>query len=200
MTRREVAALCCRMVALFFLAWGVTQLVLVLPALGSAILGVASGRYGVVEGIFTPKVTMYGTLSCSLLLVAMGISWKAEAISHLMAADDPAPVTGPEFSAAALMPVACAGVGMFAITSAMPNFLRVMTAVVFTDSTLREYWDDDDWRTSLISDGLLFAWGIWLTFGSRGLIRLILWARSAKPDHAPDAEQALPSPPPTSAG
>jgi len=109
----------------------------------------------------------------------MVLWWNAEAISRWMAPEDSAPVTGPELSAEALMPVASMGVGLFAVTRAVPTFFRFATSVALTETTLGDFWNDDSWRVSLASDALLMAWGVWLVFGNRGLVRIVKWARTA---------------------
>jgi hypothetical protein len=108
----------------------------------------------------------------------MALAWKAEWFSGWMASDDPTPVTGPEMSAEALMPVACAGVGLFAITRALPTFSRFIFLLLVGDTSLDAMWTAD-WKASLISEGLLLAWGLWLLTGNRGLVRLLVWARTA---------------------
>jgi hypothetical protein len=175
MTRREIAALCCRIVALIVLAWALTYLVEVIPALNLALAN--SGRYGAGPSYFA-AVTSLGMLGSILLLFAMGLWWNAEAISQWMGPEDPEPVTGPELSAEALMPVASMGVGLFAITRAAPTFFRLVTSVALTPTTLGDSWNND-WKVALASDALLMAWGVWLVLGSRGLVRIVKWARTA---------------------
>jgi hypothetical protein len=36
----------------------------------------------------------------------------------------------------------------------------------------------DDWKVSLLTDTLLAAWGLWLMLGNRGLVRVLMRARS----------------------
>ena len=97
-----------------------------------------------------------------------------------MASDDPSPVTGPELSAEALMPVACTGVGLFAVTRALPTFFRFIAALASGETTPGEVWADVEWKVSLGADALLMAWGLWLVLGGRGLVRIVAWARSAR--------------------
>jgi hypothetical protein len=175
MTRREIAALCCRIVALIVLAWALTYLVQVIPALNSALAN--TGR-GAGPGYFS-AVMGYGMLGCTLLLFAMTLWWNADAISRWMAPEDSVPVTGPELSADALMSVASLGVGLFAITRAAPTFFRFATSVALTQTSLDDFWRDDEWKVALASDALLTAWGAWLIFGNRGLVRIVKWARIA---------------------
>jgi len=180
MTRREIAALCCRVVALIVLAWGIMYLVIAIQAIIAALAGTNSGRYGSEAGLFSGEVKYYGTFGCALLLYSMALTWKAPLFSAWMASDDSTPVTRPELSAEALMPVACAGVGLYAITRALPTFTRAVVLMLSTDTTLDGILGDDDWKVSLLADGLLAAWGLWLMLGNRGLVRLLMWARSAR--------------------
>ena len=191
MTRREIAALCCRTIALIVLAWALMYLVEVIPALSSALAN--TDRYGASPNYFA-AVTSYGMLGSMLLLFAMLLWWNAEAISRWMAPEDPAPVTGPELSAEALMPVASVGVGLFAITRALPTFFRFLSTIMLTPSTLSEILSDGEWKASLAADALLMAWGVWLIFGNRGLVRILKWARTAGKDFSP-ATSNYPSPP-----
>jgi hypothetical protein len=190
MTRRDIAALCCRIVALIVLAWALMYLVEVIPALSSALAN--KGGYGAGPNYFA-AVTGYGMLGCILLLFTMALWWNAEAISRWMAPEDPSPVTGPEMSSEALMPVACTGVGLYAVTRALPTFFRFFTTLLFTPSSLDDILGDSEWKTSLVAEALLMAWGIWLIFGSRGLIRMARWARTAGKDLPPGSPG---SPPP----
>jgi hypothetical protein len=67
----------------------------------------------------------------------------------------------------------------------------MLNYLALTESRLDDFWNDDNWKVDLTSDGLMLAFGVWLTFGSRGIVRLILWARSAaKP--APSAADEPP--------
>lgn len=201
MTRREIAALCCRVTALVVLSWSVVYFAMMVPILGAAVMGPKSARYGTATSVAASQLATYGTVGCMHLLVAMALAWKARTISRWMASDDPAPVTGPELSAAALMPVACAGVGLYAVTHALPTFFRMIGGMTSGEFTWSDYWNDEAWRSSLISDGLLLAWGIWLTFGSRGLVRLILWAQSAaKNESSPEETMPSSSPSPPALG
>ena len=42
----------------------------------------------------------------------------------------------------------------------------------------------EHWRPVLAQTGMMAGIGIWLMFGSRGVARLVLWARSARPAFA----------------
>lgn len=181
MTRREIAALCCRVVALVVLAWALMYLVMMIYAFGTAIEGPNLGRYGTGTSLLSREVGYFGSLGCALLLFSMALAWKAQLFSGWMATDDPTPVTGPELSAESLMPVACAGVGLFAITRALPTFSRFVALLLAGETTLDEMLTAD-WKASLLSEGLLLAWGLWLLAGNRGLVRLLVWARSAGSD------------------
>jgi len=176
MTRREIAELCCRVMALDFLAWAGMSLVGAVSLLGSAIAN--SHQFGTMESPYFFPVKILGSLGCFLLLFAMALGWKAEMISRWMAPDDRARVTGPEISSAALMPVACIGVGLFAVTQAASTFFRFFAQIALRESMLGEAWESDDWKISLVSAAMLLAWGIWLMFGNRGLVCLVKWARS----------------------
>ena len=89
-------------------------------------------------------------------------------------------MTGPEMSADALMPVGCMVAGLFALSRALPTFFRLVSMITLTPTTFGETWDDDEWKISLGADLLLAAWGLWLMFGNRGLIRIVRWARTTK--------------------
>ncbi len=162
MTRREIAALCCRVVALIVLVWAIMYFVMMLQTLGSVMASPNSDRYGAATNLFSTQVIYFGTLGCALVLFSMALAWKARMFSTWMAPDDPAPVTGPELSAEALMPVACAGVGLFAVTRALPTFARAFALLLSTDTSLGWMMADDEWKASLMSDALLAAWGLWL--------------------------------------
>ena len=192
MTRREIAALCCHVVALIVLAWAIMYFVMMLQTLGSVMGSPNSDRYGAAASLVSTQVVYFGTLGCSLLLFSMALGWKARMFSTWMASDDPTPVTGPELSTEALMPVACAGVGLFAITRALPTFARVFALLLSTETSLGEIMADNEWKTSLIADALLAAWGLWLIVGNRGFVRLLMRAR---PAGGPELEQTKPDEP-----
>ena len=196
MTRREIAALCCRILAIVVLAWAAMYFVNTVSLLGSAFAN--SSRFGGVDNPYFDGAKTSGSVGCLLLLFAMTLGWKAELVARWMATDDPEPVSGPEMSADALLPVACTGVGLFAVTRALPTFFRLAAIVATNQSTVGEIWGDDDWKISLLADGLLLAWGVWLVFGNRGLIRIVRWARSAR--KAPQRENSAEFPPAVSAG
>lgn len=183
MTRREIAALCCRVVALVVLAWSLMYLVMAVQAFTATLGGPNSARYGSGSGpsLTSVEITYFGSLGCVLLLFSMALAWRAQWFTGWMATDDPTPVTGPELSAEALMPVACAGVGLFAITRALPTFSRFVAYLLVGETTFDEMLTAD-WKASLLSEGLLLAWGLWLLAGNRGLVRLLVWARSAGSD------------------
>jgi len=191
MTRREIAALCCRVLALIVVAWALTYFAHLLVLLNTAIA--SSTPTGYPENAFW-GVKISGSLGCALLLFAMALGWQAETISRWMASDDPAHVTGPELSADALMTVACTGVGLYAVTRTLPTFFRLVAILASSQSTLGEIWADNAWKISFGADGLLLAWGVWLVLGGRGLARIVKWARSAGKDQQP-ANSGNPSPP-----
>jgi hypothetical protein len=176
MNRREIAALCCRIVALIVVAWALTYFAQMLLQLDLAITNSTSAVRP--ENLFW-GVKLSGSMGCALLLFAMALGWKADAISRWMASDDPNPVTGPDLSADALMPVACAGVGLFAVSRTLPTFFRLAAVLVTGQMTAGEIWADNEWNVSIIADSLLLAWGLWLILGARGLMRVVSWARSA---------------------
>jgi hypothetical protein len=176
MTRREVAVLCCRVLALVVLAWSFITSASVFPLLGEMLVG--PSPYGTGARSRSTTATVHVTATCAGLLVAMALAWKADVISHWMATDDPAPVTGPELSTQALLPVACVAVGLFTIVRALPTIWRLLAGIVYFESSFSEYWADDEWKVSLTSDVIMLALGAWLTFGSREFVRLIMCARS----------------------
>jgi hypothetical protein len=190
MTRREIAVLCCRVLALVVVAWALTYFAQMLVSLNLAIANSTSS--GFPENAFW-GVKISGSLACALLLFAMALGWKSNVFARWMASDDPAPVAGPELSAEALLPVASTAVGLYAVTRALPTFLRLAAVSVSGQSTLREIWADGEWKVNLISDFLLLAWGVWLIFGTRGLIHIVTWARSAAPRiEPPNGASSLP--------
>jgi hypothetical protein len=182
------------MMALVVLAWGIGYLAQALVLLGYAIEN--STPFGTTTNAYW-GVKLNGVLGFSLVLLAMALGWQAEALARWAASDDPAPVSGPDISSEALMPVACAGVGLFAITRALPTFFRFVSTIVFTPSALNEVLGDNEWKTSLGADALLLAWGLWLIFGNRGLFRIVKWARSGGKEPLP-SNSGNPSPPDSS--
>ena len=89
MTRREIAALCCRLLALVVLMWAIIFSITMVLALGTVLAN--SGRPGSSSNAI-PGITGFGTVACGLLLFAMTLGWKADWISRWLAPDDPAPV------------------------------------------------------------------------------------------------------------
>jgi hypothetical protein len=71
MTRREIAALCCRVVALVVLAWSLIYLVMMIYAFGAAIDAATLSRFGSGTSLFSREVNYFGSLGCALLLFSM---------------------------------------------------------------------------------------------------------------------------------
>ncbi len=174
LTSRQLAALACRVIALWL------------------VVGTLADMAGVaVEAVTT--VTTINTRNAAYFagpfvgLVALCLPWAAAAYlwvrSDRMAArmvpDDAAavPAGGPGYPG--LLSVALTVAGAAAAVPAIRSLVTAIAYMVQKHSEFAAWWHDPYWVRQFCSSGVGIALAAWLLFGGRGIANLIVWARTA---------------------
>lgn len=182
MTRLEIATLACKILALWLFAQAVILGVRVGPTLVSAVLSVFGPRgfqdaplWMVVWGGFP----VLGYLAMGLFL------WfRAAGLARRMVTDDPAPATRADITEEGVMAVAFAAVGVFVLASVFPGIAWSLYQRSAARDSVGVYRPGGEWQPALCSHAIGLGLGLWLLLGSRGIAKVVRWARRA--GHKPD--------------
>lgn len=178
MTRREIAVLACKFLALWMFAQGV------LYGTSTVVLAIAT-----VGGLFTDRdaqwrllaMLAYTGVPALCVLVAGIVLWKMSGrLAGRMVSDDPTPVTREDISAESVMSIAFAAVGVFVLVPVLRGLAGSLVGLVRGDHTLSD-WADASWHRNLWSSIVGLAFALWLILGSRGIVKVIRRYRTAGP-------------------
>ncbi|MGQ0637497.1 MAG: hypothetical protein ACT4QC_23060 [Planctomycetaceae bacterium] len=176
MTRMQLASLACKVLALYCFVHAFTalvQFVLVLvPAIWDfACFGLNSTQFG--------SVTTVGSYVVAMLVPAAWLWRNADHLARRMVFDDSEPVTPEAWSAEICLSVACTAIGVFAVMQALQQLL-LLTVNSWSISPFPAGLVKDPRHLALFLGQVLYAaLGGWLILGSRGVARLLIWAREA---------------------
>ena len=170
MTRREIAALVCKVLALWMFALGV------LHGTSAVVLAIATvGRLFIDEYAQWRWRAMFAYTGVPAVcqLVAGIVLWKMSGqLAGHMVSDDATPVTREDINAESVMSIAFATVGVFLLVPVLGDLARSLVGLVRGDYTLSD-WASARWHPNLWSSIVVLAFAVWLILGSRGIVKVI---------------------------
>ncbi len=185
MSRREIAAMVSRSVALVILA----QVAYVGAALlGAVVYVLAAPSY---RTAFTWDNLFLVLLLCALIaaggIVAIVYWKKAPAIAARMVPENPEPVTGSSsFNLRDVMVVAFSTAGLFVFLDGIRELVDVLYRAHLYNYSVYEFYS----TAALWSSGGQLAVALWLILGARGICGAIYWMRTAGAPNFDDASEA----------
>ncbi len=170
LTRLEIAELACKILAVWILAHAALSITPLLLFLGAAAFQLNPGE------AFTPCAVM-GAVPLGELIVGVLLWRNAKAIGRRMVRDQSMPVTRIDLDTEHLMTIAFAVIGIYAVWASSAGVLQ-KAAEAFYMSQMQgiasaAFWADMRWNASLIGTLGSLAFGVWLVFGSRGIVRFV---------------------------
>lgn len=185
MTRRELAALVCKTLALVMFAQA--AFLSITGILLFALTLTAAPFRGWLDW---DQLQAYLILSVPMLAaLAVGlVYWKrSDAIASRMVSASIAPVTELPISVEDVMVVAFSTAGVFILVDGIRDAVAVIIVASRYDFTRSELWYNVETAAAWVQVG--FA--LWLVLGSRGIVRAIRWLRTAggpEPDGSEDKD------------
>ena len=178
MTRREIAVVACKVLALWMIAQGVFfachgLLLFVITAIGSM---TDHARFGWDEMLV---MTVTSTPGLAMLVVGILVWLKAPWLGRRMVGDDPTPVTRSDITSQSVMSITCAGVGVFLLVPTLRDLAGDFILISKTDVPFSEFWRSANWHADFWSTILQLVLALWLILGSRGVVKLFRWSRTA---------------------
>ena len=188
---RRLVAVAVKLIAVWLLAQVVEQLVDVVVMSVAAMVDLPGiGRLGVASRLDAPAarlILIAGPVTVATVLW-FGASW----LARRMVPDDAvgggvAPPVGPEFEG--LLSIGLAVAGAAVLVPAVRELAAATAYQVHKHAAFDRWWHDDYWVRTFWSAVVGLAVSAWLMFGSGGLVRLIVWARTAGRPVPPPADQ-----------
>lgn len=178
MTRREIAALVCQAIALLVFAYAAFFGVGAILAFVFAFLSMPFRGWTDWNELYAAMILSVPFVAT--LIVAI-VYWKtSDSIASKMVSDDPTPVTTFSIDVQDIMMVAFSTAGVFILVDGVRDFVAIVYLAHDADFTAREFWYNHNTWSALIELGL----ALWLVLGSRGIVRLIHWLRTAGKQNA----------------
>ena len=177
MTKRDIAQLACKILSLYLLVQVGLQVVTYFGGLVFLIMGLlfesgAGGWTGVMAHL------LYMISPVLTILIAIVLWKKAEAISARMVVDDPTPVTRADINSQTVLSILMVAIGLFLFVTTLGQLVSDLYFIL----TWREPYPSPSGmqqHAELVNHIIVMGCSLWLIFGSRGIIRLIHWTRSA---------------------
>jgi len=178
MTRRELAAMACKIMALYValsaLTWIVQFAISAIPAIWEMIvLGFTYSRA-------SPVITMSAYLVSAV--VGAAVLWcGSDYFARRMANDDHTPVTSEAWDPETCLSIAMAAIGLSVAIDSLNRLVYFMPEINRIAALSGDLNADPRWWIEIFATVMTLSIGVWLMFGSRGLARFVRWARSARP-------------------
>lgn len=182
MTRRDIAGLACRIIAVYLL----TQAVLSLAG------GAVATLFGIASMISRGRTEFeyfFGSAVYILPGIGSGLAgwflWaKSVRIAARMVPDEPVSISLGSVTAADLLSIALSISGVFVTLNAVAYIVRNFALI--TAERNFSYWrSTSSWNQTFWSAVVELALGIWLIFGSRGIAAIIRKLRHQDPPGSP---------------
>jgi hypothetical protein len=191
MTRLEIATLACKILGL----WLFAQTVLLAITFLLGVIGVLGSFINENAHLWVQVSSVAAT---GLILVAyFATSWwiwvKAPQIAKHMVSADQSPVTSLAMTQQDVMTIAFPIAGVCLFLPPARELSRIFVEVFFQSSRFSAFWSSVEWHARFWSAVLEMALALWLIFGARGIVRLILSMRrpDVQPDGASDKDHVL---------
>ncbi|MEX2213733.1 MAG: hypothetical protein WD768_06375 [Phycisphaeraceae bacterium] len=185
MTRREIATLACKILAL----WMFAQTALLF---GSVIVVMVISLFGLVfrvDGLdwqtLFAAVVLAGP-AIATLIVSLFLWRKAPSLANRMVSDDPTPVTRDALDSHMLMMIASVAVGLFLLVPSLRNLAGSVFEVLASPFSFADWWETPHWRADFISSLVGLILSAYLILGSAGIARAVHRLRNAGTIHHPD--------------
>lgn len=188
MTKREVAELACRILALYYLVANLHSFLGLPVTLGMSLWQVM--RHG--DWDITGMGILFVALATGLVLVLVWFLWtRAWWIAEKLVPDDANYSRWPRVRAAELQVVSFSMVGLFTLVSSVQFFARsvgLYIGMLYADHFEGRRMTFLEWLTLEDTIGSLAGCvlGLWLVLGSRGLVRMIRRLRRPQFDESAD--------------
>jgi hypothetical protein len=193
MTQRDIATLACKIMALWFYVQAVINWAGVL--IGFFIALTQPSAHGGSTGNF---LTQYAVISLTVggayLMAGLVLWFGAARLASGMTKDDDA-LALPGITLDSAMTVGFAVVGAWWLVASVRDVTEQVIVALHSNPLDAPYWRSPDWLASIGSALVQLAFSLWLIFGSRGLVRLVMWARAVGATHGHRSESVPPSPP-----
>lgn len=178
MTKRDIASLACRIIAVYLFTEAALSLsgglIATLVALGTMM---SELRWEFLHFLQTAIYIVPGIG----MAIAGWILWiKSERVAQLMVADDSTFVVVAQLTAADILSIALSISGVFMFVDSIQHLVRNLALI--TQEKDFSYWKQTpSWNQALWSAGIEFAFSLWLIFGSRGIASIIRKLRHQDP-------------------
>jgi hypothetical protein len=186
MSRSEIAAVACRLLAMVLFALAAMTAARTLAETLVSGMGMTAFRH-LLESL-PANLSMIGQSALGGGSLIVGGMWllcgvvcwlRAENIALQMVGDDPEPVTSDRVTADEILAAGCRLIGMVILVGALRTAVSLAWLFVLSDpDSLAVFFESSNGVTAvqtLLETGL----AVWLLLGTRGVVGLVVWARNA---------------------
>ena len=183
MTQREIARLCCKIIAIYALIQSIESLQV--GIMNIMMMWPLYQRSGSIGLPWNSYVGVFFSMATPVMLAAVAIFfWRQSGIiaawitGHNLQDEADEPDSNPKrISAKELQVVAFATIGLWAIVSSLSQLISAIAWMVFSTTSMKE---ELLLRNTVRVIGLLFVLclGFWLLFGARGIVQLLYKLRN----------------------
>lgn len=177
MSRHELAVLACKILAL----WVVVQIAYLLENFLYMIFFLFKWSISSNEADrnFAMANVTFGVLVIGLAIIAAILWYQAPRLAKSMVSQDPAPVTSGKLTMSDIMLVAFATLGIFILVNGLKESVRLLLTGIWGTEPFRAQWNNGLWQAGFWAAVIQAALGAWLVFGSKGIVRFVIWLRTA---------------------
>ncbi len=83
--------------------------------------------------------------------------------------------------------------GVFSLAELLRDLAEVFIRVARGEYQFSVYWANATWQANFWSLVIELAMGLWLIFGSRGIVRIVLWARYTPRERGDESADSQPA-------
>ena len=176
MTRKEIAALACRILALYLFVRAGLHLVNVVHMPIAVAVGMLDNTF-VMANLYSLLFAVGGLVVPAAAYITFGLLYwfKADALAARIVSEDPTPVASPALDRWGAMTIACVTVGLFLLVRSLGDLAAAIVAATADVEDVVLWRQRRDLWGSIVKALL----SVWLIFGSRGIVRTIRKLRTA---------------------
>ena len=176
MTRQEIAALACRIIAVWLFCQAALSIYGVVVLAGLLIPDFISRGY---DSRLLAGTAVSGLMGLGSALPGAFLWWKSGRIGIRMTSADPTPVTSSNLDRKTVLGIAFTAVGAFIALQVIPDIIRPLFFVVGGDATFDDLWSNAEWQARFWTNMAQLALSLWFVFGSRGIANMVMRFRPA---------------------